>query len=227
MVKKISNDITNHFGDVANNQHINPKTGMMKQNRMIILGPSNSGKNNCVYEILKRSPKIYNELHIICRNKDQPCYDKLEEKLGDFVTFYDADNIPKVDDFEVEYDDEENPKKRLVIIDDFSNDNKLQKEVFSHYFTRGRHKHLSTIYLCHAYHLGCDKMIRLNADYLIILKTNSKADLNLIMQDFMIEDMDKKQIEKHYYDITKKKGDCLLFNKLHGGLYHNFHKRLN
>ena len=44
MVKKISNDITNHFGDVANNQHINPKTGMMKQNRMIILGPSNSGK---------------------------------------------------------------------------------------------------------------------------------------------------------------------------------------
>lgn len=219
---KVSNSIENHFKR-AHTQQINPRTNMMEQNRTIILAPSNAGKNNLVYEYIKRSPNIYHQLHVIARNPDQPCYDMLQDKLGGHITIHDPDNVPRVDD---ECFDDPSIKK-LVIIDDYSNDTKLQKDVFSHYFTRGRHKGLTTIYLCHAYHKGAEKMIRLNSDYLLILKTNSKQDLKMILKDFLLNDMDDDKLLNHYEQCTQKKGDFMMVDKLHGKVRYNFLEDLN
>ncbi|KAE8992169.1 hypothetical protein PR002_g20637 [Phytophthora rubi] len=44
--------------------------GIKKLFRMIVLGPSYSGKNNLCMFILKHSPNTFSHLHIIARNKD-------------------------------------------------------------------------------------------------------------------------------------------------------------
>lgn len=146
--------------------------------RAIVLGPSFSGKTNLIFHIIKHSPNIYTHLHIIARNPDQEIYNYLRDKLEGFITFYDPDNPPSVDDIK------SNGALQLVVIDDYSNDKILQKNLFSHYFTRGRHKLLSTIFLSHSY-FATDKMIRLNSEFVFILKANSKRDLQLVTKDLI------------------------------------------
>ncbi|EGZ30667.1 hypothetical protein PHYSODRAFT_466555 [Phytophthora sojae] len=155
--------------------------GIKKLFRMVILGPSFSGKNNLCYHILKSSPHVFSHLHIIARNPHQDLYDYLRDKLEGFISFYEPDQPPKVDAIRRTPGD----KPELVIIDDYSNDKNLQKNVFSHYFTRGRHFKLSTIFLSHSW-FATDKMIRLNTEYVAILRANSRRDLKLLITDFNI-----------------------------------------
>ncbi|CEG41303.1 Uncharacterised protein family B354L [Plasmopara halstedii] len=70
--------------------------------------------------------------------------------------------------------------RNTIIIDDYSNDKLLQKNLFSHYFTRGRHFKWSTIFLSHSY-FATDKMIRLKTEYVSILNANSKRDLVMVV----------------------------------------------
>jgi AAA+ ATPase superfamily predicted ATPase len=217
----ITNDVQNHYELIGrdykdNKNSFNKRTDMNTLFRGVILGPSNSGKNNLLIEFLKRSPHIYSHLHIICRNREQPFYNYLADKLEDFITFYDIDDIPTVDDLE------EDGTLQLVVIDDFSNDAKLQKEVFSHYFIRGRHKKLSTLFLTHAYHMGTNKIIRLNSDYVMILKANSKRDLKMILADFNIPEVGEDRFYQFYKECTAKKGDFLMIDNVRSEIKHNF-----
>ncbi|GMF52535.1 unnamed protein product [Phytophthora fragariaefolia] len=103
-------------------------------------------------------------------------YEYLRDKLDGFIMFADPDAPPSVD--QVRHTPISSNKPEAVIIDDYSNDKLLQKNLFSHYYTRGRHYKLSTIFLRHSYFV-MDKMIRLNAEYVAILKANSKRDLQI------------------------------------------------
>ncbi|KAE9189157.1 hypothetical protein PF004_g22293 [Phytophthora fragariae] len=97
--------------------------GIKKLFRMIVLGPSYSGKNNLCMFILKHSPNTFSHLHIIARNKDQELYDYLRDKPEGFITFYDSP--PSVDhERRIPMN---SGKPELVIIDDYSNDKLLQK----------------------------------------------------------------------------------------------------
>lgn len=108
----------------------NEKLGIQKLFRLIVLGPSFSGKSNLAFHILKESPHVYSHLHVIARNPNQELCDYIKEKLQGFVTFYDPDAPPSVDAIK------EIPNAlQLVIIDDYSNDKKLQRDLFSHFFT--------------------------------------------------------------------------------------------
>ncbi|GMF37298.1 unnamed protein product [Phytophthora lilii] len=151
--------------------------------RMIVLGPSFSGKNNLCMFILKHSPHVFAYLTIIARNPHQELYEYLCDKLDGFITFADPDSLPSVD--QVRQTPMSSDKPELVIIDDYSNDKLLQKNLFSHYYTRGRHFKISTIFLSHSY-FATDKMIILNAEYVAILKANSKRDLVMVVKDFNI-----------------------------------------
>lgn len=186
--------------------------------RMVILGPSFSGKNNLVMYILKNSPNVFSHLHIIARNTEQELYAYLRDKLSGFITFYDANNIPKVDEIRKSKDTE---SIELVIIDDFSNDEALQKNVFSHYFTRGRHFKLSTIFLSHSWFRGTVKMIRSNTEYVAILKANSKRDLMLILKDFNIP-ISEEQFYKSYLRATADKGQALFIDSVKTQIRFNF-----
>lgn len=186
--------------------------------RMVVLGPSYSGKNNLTMYILKNSPNVFAHLHVICRNEDQELYSYLKDKLAGFVTFYSGDDIPRVDTIRKTKDPN---ALELVVFDDLSNDMNLQKNVISHYFTRGRHFKLSTIFLSHSWFLGTAKMIRSNTEYVAILKANSKRDLQLILKDFNVpvkEDM----FYEAYKRSTAQKGQCLFIDSVKSELRHNF-----
>ena len=197
-----------------------PGLGIKKLFRMLILGPSYSGKTNLVMHILKHSPNVFSHLHIIARNPDQPLYDFLREKLEDFITIYDSP--PSVDSIRVT---PINSKKvELVIIDDYSNDKLLMKNQFSHYFTRGRHHFLSTIFISHSY-FGTEKIIRLNSEYIAILKANSKRDLKLVVSDFNIPGLNETGIVKYYNQaISRGKGQFLFIDSVKSQLRYNFDK---
>ncbi|EGZ27793.1 hypothetical protein PHYSODRAFT_469063 [Phytophthora sojae] len=172
--------------------------------RMVVLGPSFSGKNNLCMYILKHSPHVFAHLTIIARNPHQELYEYLRDKLDGFITFADPDSLPS-----------------LVIIDDYSNDKLLQKNLFSHYYTRGRHFKLSTIFLSHSY-FATDKMIRLNSEYVAILKANSKRDLQMVVKDFNIKGVDDRSIVYYYNKATERKGQMLFIDSVKGQIRYNF-----
>ncbi|GMF27618.1 unnamed protein product [Phytophthora lilii] len=187
--------------------------------RMIVLGPSFSDKNNLCMFILKHSPHVFAHLTIIARNPHQELYEYLQDKLDGFITFADPDSPPSVD--QVRHTPMSSNKPELVIIDDYSNDKLLQKNLFSHYFTRGRHFKISTIFLSHSY-FATDKMIRLNAEYVAILKANSKRDLTMVVKDFNIRGVDKRSIVYYYNKATERKGQTLFVDSVKGQLRYNF-----
>ena len=199
---------TNKFGE-------NKKLGIQNLFRGIILAPSFAGKTNLVFHIIANSPNIYSHLHIIARNPNQELYNYLRDKLKSNITIYDPDTPPSVDAIEKQ------SEPQLVIIDDYSNDKNLQKNLFSHFFTRGRHKNLSTLFLSHSY-FATDKMIRLNSEYVFILKANSKRDLQMVLKDFPLKNCDEKMIFKAYEDATKDKGQMLMIDNVKNELKKNF-----
>ena len=199
---------------------INPKTGLAKLFRAIVLGPSMSGKTNLIFDLLKRSPSIYTHCHIIARNPDQPIFDYLREKLAGHITFYDPQELPPTVD-QIKEDG-----LQLVVIDDYSNDKNIQKNVFSHYFTRGRHKGLSTIFLSHSY-FATDKMIRLNSEYVMILRANSKRDLKMLLHDFPIKGIDEAGLFKAYQESTSQKGQFLKVDGVQQQIFKNWHTKFS
>ncbi|KAE8998791.1 hypothetical protein PR003_g19628 [Phytophthora rubi] len=114
-------------------------------------------------------------------------------------------------------------KPELVIIDDYSNDKLLQKNAFSHLFTRDRHHKLSTIFLSHSY-FATDKMIRLNSEYVGILKANSKRDLQMVVKNFNIPGVTETSIATYYNKATANKGQMLFIDSVRGELRYNFNK---
>jgi hypothetical protein len=193
--------------------------GIKKLFRMIILGPSFSGKNNLCMYILKNSPNAFTHLHKVARNPHQELYEYLRDKLNGFITVHDPDSPPSVDHIrETKGDGVE-----LVIIDDYSNDKILMERVFSHYFTRGRHLKLSTICLIYSY-FACPKMIRLNAEYVAILKTNSKRDLKMVFKDFNIPNTTENGLVRAYEQATAKKGQALFIDSVRDEMRFNFNK---
>ncbi|GMF38012.1 unnamed protein product [Phytophthora lilii] len=201
-----------------------PALDMKALFRMVVLGPSFSGKNNLCMFILKHfSPHVFAHLIIIARNPHQKLYEYLRDKLEGFITFADPDIPPKVD--QVRHTPLNSNKPELVIIDDYSNDKLLQKNIFSHYYTRGRHFTLSTIFLCHSY-FATDKMIRLNSEYVAILKANSKRDLQMVVKDFNIKGVDERSIVYYYYKATERKGQLFVYS-VKGQIRYNFDRPID
>jgi hypothetical protein len=91
----------------------------------------------------------------------------------------------------------------------------------SPYFIRGRHKGLSTLFLSHSW-FALDKMVRLNSEYLWILKANSARDMRLIVSDFTLEGVTIEKLMKAYQIATKEKGQCLMLDSVNGQLRLNF-----
>jgi hypothetical protein len=193
------------------------RLGIKKLFRLVVLGPSFSGKNNLCVHILKNSPHAFAHLHIIANNPDQELYRYLGEKLAGFSTVHDPEAPPHVDQIRKTKGD----GIELVIIDDWSNDKLMMEKVFSHFYTRGRHLRLSTICLIHSY-FACPKMIRLNSEYIAILKANSRRDIKMVNKDFIINRMSDDRMMRAYERSTAAKGQCLLIDSVRNEIRTNF-----
>lgn len=195
---------------------VNKKLKINNLFRAIVLSPSGGGKSNLIVSLIADSPGIYGHIHLIAKSPNQPLYNFLRDKLGGLISIYPVNEPPSLESIKVIPD-----TPQLVIIDDYSNDAKFQKNIFADYFIKGRHKHLSVAFLCHSY-FACEKMIRLNAEYVFILKANSIRDLKMILKDFNIPNVSLEDFKKAYEDATKEKGQFLFINSLDNTIRKNF-----
>lgn len=194
--------------------------GIKKLFRGIILAPSNAGKTNLAFHIVKNSPNVYSHLHLIAANPQQELYDYMKEKLGSFMTIHDPQMPPDLN----QINKDPHGGLQLCIIDDYSSDKALQKNIFSKYFIRGRHKRISTLFLTHSW-FACDKLIRLNSEYVFILKANSQRDLRMLVSDFSIKGMTLERLIRAYEQATSHKGQFLMIDNVRNQLRYNFSER--
>lgn len=70
-------------------------------------------------------------------------------------------------------------------------------------------------------------MIRLNSEYLMILKANSKRDLKMVLKDFNIPEINEEKLIVAYNNATREKGQFLLVDSVQGELRYNFNKKID
>jgi hypothetical protein len=192
--------------------------------RMLIVAPSGSGKTNFVIHLLNlfcQGRGSFSQILILTKHAQEPLYDWLKTKNESIIIKEGlAGNLPPLDD------KTDKDLQKLVILDDLVLEAK-QTNVES-YFVRCRKFGWSIIYISQSY-FRISKTIRLNANYVALLKIGSKRDLNLILSESCIG-VTKEQLMHMYEYATAKKFDVLLIHleaNPSERFYKNFTIRLN
>lgn len=179
--------------------------------RMIICGASGSGKTNCMINLFK-SINAFTHTYLFAKNLDQPIYkwfvetmSAISKKTGkEVITFGDdLDKLPDCNKFNM-------TESNLIILDDMICEDKKNIQKISELFIRSRQRNVSIIMITQSYfHL--DKMLRRNADYIILKKINSIRDLKRIIAEYNI-DCDAEEMIKKYREATTKFTDFFLID---------------
>jgi len=171
--------------------------------RALIIGSSGAGKTQTLLNIIHNMGNTFTEIYIITKNKKEPLYEYLEEKLGkQGLTIYEG--IDKAPDLDKDISKED---QTLIIMDDLVLE-KNQKPL-EEYFLRARKQNCSLIYISQSY-FAVPPMIRKNLNYLIIKQLANLPDLFRIMREYSLG-VDKKVLLKLYENsTTDNKQDFLL-----------------
>lgn len=184
--------------------------------RMLIIGSSGAGKTQTLLNIIHNFNNTFNNIVIITKNKDEPLYNYLEDKLKDGVDIREGiNNAPNLDDFDKE-------DQTLIVMDDLV----LEKNqtALEQYFIRARKLNCSLIYISQSYY-RVPKVIRQNLNYLIIKQLSSLKDLYRIMSEYSLG-VDKEQLNAMYKDATAEKKDFLMVD-MDGEMKDRFRKNFN
>jgi len=170
--------------------------------RILIVGGSGAGKTQTLLNLIKVMNGTFQNIHIITKNKDEPLYNYIQEKLGkEGLTISEGvASAPDLDAF--------NKKEQsLIVMDDLVLE-KNQKTL-EQYFIRARKLNCSLVYISQSYY-GVPKMIRQNLNYLIIKRLNTIQDLFRIMREYSLG-IDKATLQDIYEDaVNENKQDFLL-----------------
>jgi hypothetical protein len=101
----------------------------------------------------------------------------------------------------------ENSKQRLICFDDCMNED---QNVIEDYYTRGRNRNVSVIFLSQDYY-SISKNIRQNTDYLVLLKLRGLRNINMIINEHNYID-NRDLLLKMYYDATREKFSCFIID---------------
>jgi hypothetical protein len=170
--------------------------------RMCIVAPSGSGKTNFLINLINLfscgSSGTFQTITIITRNKDEPLYRWITTKCDQIVIKEGLTNTPQLDKFDKDYN-------HLVVWDDLV----LSKDLtmVEQYYIRARKLNCSVIFISQSF-FRIPKIIRLQCNYLILLKLGSKRDLNLILSDYGLG-VDKDELMGIYKDATQIPFDFL------------------
>lgn len=167
------NKVFNIAEDQNNDKHyLAPKWPF----RLLILGPTGCGKTNLLINLIDNIS--HDKLIIYSRHLDQPLYRAFIEKgkHENISMSSDIDNVLNPDDLDTE-------KQNLYIFDDFMT-SKDQNDIVD-VFVRGRHANCSCIYITQCY-FPVHKNIRLNCNYFVIFKIDSKRELLELQKDHAI-----------------------------------------
>lgn len=174
--------------------------------RMLVCSPSGSGKTNFVMNLLQKfceGEGTFQEIIILTKNADEPIYNYLKTKSKSILIKEGLNgNLPKLDDT-VNKDD-----MKLIVLDDLVLERDLKPvEAF---YIRGRKFGYSIVFISQSY-FRVPKTIRLNCNYLAVLRMGSKRDLTLILSEVGIG-VTKDQLENMYEFATAKPLDVFLIH---------------
>jgi ABC-type dipeptide/oligopeptide/nickel transport system ATPase component len=172
--------------------------------RMLIAGSSGSGKTNTLLSLLNIMPSTWEKIVIITKNKNEPLYEWLEDKLSkeDFkIQEIDKEGMPDLDKFD-------KTKNNLIVMDDLVGE-KNQKPM-EQFFLRSRKVGCSLVYISQSYY-AVPKMIRNNLNYIIIKQISSMKNLLMISREYDLG-LDKKDLIEIYEDATKEKMGFLMID---------------
>jgi hypothetical protein len=186
--------------------------------RMLIIGGSGAGKTQTFLNILHNFGDTFNNIYIITKNKDEPIYNYLEDKLGDkglqitegIASAVDLDSLNK-------------DEQTLIVLDDLVLE-KNQKSL-EEYFIRARKLNCSLIYISQSY-FAVPRMIRQNVTYLVIKRLNTLKDLFRILQEYSLG-VDKKELKEIYDSATKDNKQDFLLVDLEESPENRFRKNFN
>jgi len=187
--------------------------------RMIIAGNSGSGKTQTLLNLLYNMPDTFENIYITTKNKDEPLYNYLEDKLKEqgLKITEGLENLPDLDSMDKE-------QNTLIVLDDLVNEPAKQQRPIADYFIRARKKNCSLIYISQSFY-QVPKLIRDNITYLIIKQVSSMKNLTMICRECSLG-VDKKQLKKIYDDATQSKQDFLLID-LEGDKSERFRKNFD
>jgi hypothetical protein len=187
--------------------------------RMIIAGNSGSGKTQTLLNLLYNMPDTFEKIFVVTKNKDEPLYNYLEDKLGkEGLSIKEGlSELPDLDSLD-------KTQNNLIVLDDLVNEPLKQQRPIADYFIRARKKNCSIIYISQSFY-AVPKLIRDNISYLIIKQVSSMKNLTMIARECSLG-IDKSQLKKIYDDATKVKQDFLMID-LEGDKDERFRKNFD
>jgi hypothetical protein len=158
--------------------------------RGCMVGSSGSGKTNLLLNIINQFSNTFNHIYIYTQAQE-PLYDYLESQLGtDLLTIKYSLNDCKT------FKEEDYYGSSLVIFDDMC----LEKDqkCISELYVRGRKiaGGASILYLTQSYY-KVPKVIRLQTQYIFILKVSGVRDLKMILSEYSLS-ASKEQLTRMY-----------------------------
>jgi predicted AAA+ superfamily ATPase len=174
--------------------------------RILLLGPSGSGKTNLLLNLIK-GINSFDQIVLLAADLEEPLYKHLAKtykaieaklKMRMFMAIDNVDDLPALDDFD--------PKlNNLLIIDDMITANKTVLDKIATYWTRGRKKYVTTIFLSQSYY-RVPKLIRQNSQYIMIKKIDTPKDLRVLLKEYPLGGIPDDVLKK-LYNYAIDKGD--------------------
>jgi hypothetical protein len=183
---------------------------------MLICGPRGCGKTNALFNILLTPLVIYDVLYVYAKNLHQHKYqdlqstfNKMAEKTGEQLAHFSSSNINPLST--LENDD----LQKLAIFDDYLEASKEEQRLITEYFTQGRHKNCSVIYLSQSYY-KTPKDIRLNCTHFCLFAFPNNRERYNIQHDHTMVSMEQ------YKAATAQKFDFLYIDTTENRVAKNF-----
>ena len=155
--------------------------------RMLISGPSGCGKTNLLYHIIRKPLVYFDKIYLFSKSIEQDkmqmildVFDELTEKVGYNIVDVSNDEVIPLNEFPIE-------NQKLVIFDDFLNDtNKENREKINEYFTGGRNRNCSCIYISQGF-FQTPRIVRINCSHFCVFGSQESADRTMISKNLLIK----------------------------------------
>jgi hypothetical protein len=147
--------------------------------RSVIIGSTGSGKSNMVLNLISVMSNTFNKIFIYTR-AEEPLYTYLKNKIKDdmLTISYDLNDLRN-------FDEENYYGQTLIIFDDLCNEK--DQNCINELYIRGRKLAggISLCYLTQSY-FKVPKIVRLQCQYIFIIKVSGIRDLNLILSEYSL-----------------------------------------
>ncbi|MCK5019612.1 MAG: hypothetical protein KAS32_21315 [Candidatus Peribacteraceae bacterium] len=182
--------------------------------RMIVIAPSGAGKSFAITDLLlSYGKKLFMKLWLFSNNLDQKPYKLLEQRIYDnyylpisklvegfkfediFFKSDNPDDIPPLKDMDAEI-------RNFVIFDDFLGNRDVTIKA-REYYVQGRHHNVTVCYLAQRY-TATDIVIREQANYAVLFRTNMASDITLFHQKYA-QEMSLDQFKRMFRNATSEK----------------------